>query len=141
MLPAVRQYIETIAGFTVSALFIQALIGERMRQSVSFILGLMLLLIICRPLSSILNVGLDFPIGYKAMESTDVGPLRKQLIANGIKSELEQELVRRTGAERAEVELNDDNSVNAVKLYNAENAAAETAALLCGTNNVEICEE
>ena len=141
MIQAVRQYIEAAAGFTIFALFLQALIGERMQQSIGFVLGLMLLLIICRPLGGLLHAELDFPAEYKAIESADYETLREEFITNGIKAELEQELVRRTGAERAEVELEADNNIRAVRLYNADPTAAESAALLCGTDNIVIMEE
>ena len=141
MMDTVRQYIQNIACFTLFALLLQLLIGNTGRQGINFILGVMLLLLICRPLEVLFHTELTFPVEFARMSVQDTETLREEMITNGIKAELEQELVRRTNAQRAEVELNDDGSVGSVVLFNADPSQAETAALLCGTENIIFSEE
>ena len=128
-----RSYIETIACFMILAAFIQMVAPEKFRRDIAFLLGIVMLLVICRPLSGLVAD----PAPQKAVqtyaEQGDYEALKKRMLSDGMKKELERVIAEQTGAERAEADIGEENEIRGVVLYGeVDEDARKTAARLCG---------
>lgn len=137
-------YIENIGYFMVMAAFIRMLVPDKFRRDAGFLLGMALLLTVCAPIEKIgsLRTALSFGTGaestYKADISAENGEkLRENMIAAGMRAELEKKLAEQTGAESAEVKM-DGTDICFVRLCGADERARETAAEICGISPEKI---
>ena len=135
-----REYIENIARFMIISTFALMITGERFRRDIGFIAGLMLLAVICAPLSDI-RVKKISPINTRPAETREYGAMREKLIINGIKTSLETEIQKQTGADEVRVSIGEENAVESVTLYGADEGARRKTAELCGIDMGKVIVE